>query len=751
MSKVGKGSIGISVAEWRALELQYNQGFAFSSQWLKSFGVCDHEMPKKLTEAQIEKELGYAMAACASSVNIVRPIFGMQRKKSKTLSVSWNCKKNIKNQGIPFSISEGTSSNSIIYLDPTPIISKSDFTCHQRYDCVIGDGLLQSVKKNTIDKESFIFIKLLNSKGALSCVRVLQEENKNIVSIMSRDGMNNYNSYTVPEPFFFRYNIPTTDMCVEGPYLRFIQAIWTAVELLVAEKYLTKEFCGSKPYIYAHRNYYKKKRYLKNLTSVSSQIDIDRDTIAFLNLVYKILNPTSKYECHTFYRKFAKVVGGMLSFDINLTSRERLYNVICAVITGIYLLKKPGLFLRSIPEPTDNVPDNAVLDPFDPILTEEQANEIIKQIQQSADKKGASSEGTGKAEKADKTESDTPADSDSQNQDTADKADQQADEAAAAAKAKKAKEDIESKLDDLVSKMQEAGMPYNELGEQRKTPNTLKDSSVIDTENAHKEAIKSFYGDILGMMSFSPIDKTHYSDDICKKIELKNHDVIQSIQERLQVLSIMSVDPEYSLSSGALDENGLYKLYDKNEDLIFYRETIMNKANKSNITILMDQSGSMASGKNPRIRSLQIVAIVLAKALAHTESVNLKFYGHNNFNVFEYNPTEAYSALGNLNGSGNTNEGYAIADVVQRIVSNKQDDVSEFMFVLGDGEVDIAPSKKAFAFALSSGIQIFHIGLDDAYTNERGKSIYGDGRFAVLPMENLLNAFVSIFCQLLID
>lgn len=708
MSKLGKGSIGISVSEWIMLQEQYANGYASSSEWLKSFGVFDHIMPPKLTESELEKELTHAIIACASSVNIVRPIFGKQKKNSRTLSVSWCSRKNIENQGIPFSVSETIEAKSIIYLDPTPVISKSDYTCHQRYDCVIGDGLLQSVKKNTIDSESFKFMKILNVKGSLACVLVLQEDNKNFVSLMDRNGIDNYMSYTVPEPFFFRYNVPKEEMYIEGVYLRFIRALWTAVELLVAEKYLTKEFLGSKPYIYAHRNFYKKKRYLKNLITVSDQIMVDRDTIAFLNVIYKVLNPTSKYDCHPFYKKFARIISGMLNFDINITSKERLYNVICTVITGIYLLKKPGIFLRSTPEITDEPNKDSIHDPFDPIFSDEQINDIMKQIEESKNNK--------ENKEKDKKE-----------------------------------KDLENKIDDLMQKMEEAGMPHDEIGEQRKTKSTLKDSTVVNAEDSHSEAIKSFYGDILGQMHFSSANKSPYADEVCRNIEAKNHGIIQSIQERLRVLSILPIDPEYSLSSGNLDENGLYKLHDKTEDMIFYRETVVTKVNRSRITIIMDQSGSMGSGKRPRISSLQRVAVVLAKALADIPAISLSFYGHCNLSVYCYDSSDGFNSLGSINASGNTHEGYAVADIVQRVVSTKEDEVSEYMFVLGDGEVDLNTTKKAFAFAIANGIQIFHFGLDDAYTPEKGQAIYGDGRYAILPMENLLNAFVSIFCQLLVD
>lgn len=684
--KIGSGSFGISSDEWLKLEEMYKNGFAFCSQWLEKFGIYDKAMPKKLVEEEITKELQSAIITCANSVNIVRHTYGCG--PDNFIAVSWH-NNNATYIDLPFSVASIVSPDAVIYLDPAPIKCSSDYTCHQRYDAVIGDGLLQSARKKILDKNSFFFMNYLHKLGSLSIIEAISDteikltntENKSIVSHIKS-----------PEPFLFPMN--STTRTISGNMLRFVSSLFTAVELIVSEKNLMSNYPGSSPYIYAHRSFYKSKNYLNKLQTLSSQVKYAKNDIAFLNLLYTLINPTDKWKRHKFYYKFSKICLNLLCLNPNSTSEERLHSVICTIMTGLWLLGNPKEWLD---KQYSNDSEGVTL-PFQMPISEKEMEQILNDLDSQKDP--------------------TP----TQNK----------------------------YLEYLRQKLEESGLPYSEIGEDRQSAKSVKNSIPMDVSKAESEARKTFYASLFGSTIFNTVPPYQSNNDRYNNFVSKNYYIIEELKEILRVVSFCPSYQDPCLRSGYLDEAALYKLNDPESDDIFYQETIVKKTEKAAITILMDQSASM--GASARIDHLTNIAIIIAESLGGRSNIKLRFFGFNNSQVLDYNQHPFNYTLGAIRSNGSTREGESVAEVIALIIDQnlKEEGYDEYFFVIGDGKSDQKSSHKAFSFSLSSGVNILHFGLDNAYDIEYGNSVYGSGRFAILPTKNLLNAFVSIFSQFLL-
>jgi hypothetical protein len=686
---IGNGSQGISPEAWNKFQDYYENGGAYSSEWLKSFNINDKAMPHNMRYEDIKRELEYALVTCANSVNIVRPMFGFG--KDKNLNVGWyNTLNSIID--LPFSVISKESKNPerlcTIYLDPAPIKCSSVYTCHQRYDAVIGDGLLQSVQKNSIDIISYEFFVAMRKEGFSVYI-----DGKEVVLKNSKNKQ--IYSFSVENEFMFPFQgMGVKEKRIGKKNLRFIKALWTAVELIAAEKYLVKNYIGAAPYVYAHRSFYKCKDYVKKLSSYSQQVKNERDVIAFINLIYSILNPTDKFSRHKFYSKFVNIIINLFNFDYKATSSERLYSVICCVMVGCYMLKKPGKWLKS------KGSGNGIYNPFGDEISQEEYVEMFSDFKE-------------RVENA----------------------------------------DVRNGVNELLSNLQKNGMMFFERGQDSGFIREQHTMQSIDVGNSKQIAKEIFYQDLFNKMRFE--EKIFSNNDVIeykKRIE-KNGAIIDNIKETIKVVSMVPKNPECGMRSGQLDEACLYKLVDFDEEEIFYRDNIDMKLDCSAITIIMDQSESMS--ENNRVDLVKTCSIILSEALKGIPNLKLRFFGFSNNTIYDYNVDNNFYSLGSIRNSGGTSEGEAIAEIVSRIShekeQNDEEDFSQYIFVLGDGEVDISSSMMAFSFAKSCGFNIYHFGLDNAYSVEYGEKVYGKGRFALLPTKNLLHAFTSIFCQLLLN
>ena len=690
--KIGTGSFGISSAEWLKLEEKYNNGFAFCSQWLEKFGIYDKAMPKNLIEEEIVKELENAIITCANSVNIIRQTYGCG--SDKYIAVSWNNSK-ATYVDLPFSVAHvDNKSFAVIYLDPTPIKCSSVYTCHQRYDAVIGDGLLQSVKKKILDENSFLFMNNIHKFGSFSIIEAISDTEVVLKNIETKSTICSIKS---PEPFLFPMS--STTRTISGNMLRFVSSLFSAVELIVSEKDLISNYPGSSPYIYAHRSFYKTKNYLNKLQKLSSQVQYAKDDVAFLNLLYTLINPTDKWKRHKFYYKFSKICINLLCLNPDSTSEERLHSVICTIMTGLWLLGNPDKWIvTQYSDEGEGEGDESFNNPFQMPMTDKEIEQTLKDLNSNSDVKPTQIKD----------------------------------------------------LEYLRQNLEESGLPYSEIGEDRPPVKSVKNSIPMDVSKAESEARRTFYASLFGSTIFYTIPPHQANNDRYNRLVSKNYYIIEELKEFLRVISFCPSYQDPCLKSGHLDESSLYKLNDPESDDIFYQETIVKQTEKAAITILMDQSSSMEN--LGRIDQIINIAIIIAESLGNHPNIKLRFFGFNNSQVLDYNQSPFNYTLGAIRANGGTKEGQSIAEVVAKVMDQnlKEEGYDEFLFVVGDGESESNSSHKAFSFALSSGINILHFGLDNAYNIEYGNKVYGSGRFAILPTNNLLNAFVSIFSQFLL-
>lgn len=421
----------------------------------------------------------------------------------------------------------------------------------------------------------------------------------------------------------------------------------------------------------------------------------NREDVAFLNVIYTLINPNDKWKRHKFYSRFSKVCLNLLNLSKNSTSEDRLHSVICTIMSGIWFLEKPREWVETEESEIFDIGDG-IYNPFELPFTEKELEELLA---------SSSDEVSGSHE---------------------------------------------LDLNYLLEKTEDSGAPYSEIGEERTLPKEVKNALPIDVSKSEIEAKKIFYASLFGSMKFVDVESRKVNNDIYKEVARYNYHLIEDLKNCLRVFSHSPSYPEVCLKSGNLDEHALYRLNDPLVDDIFFQEVIRSSTERAAITILMDQSSSM--NERERVVIVRNIAIILAEALGESVNIRLRFYGFSSKDLYNYNSVPFDYSLGGIYGSGGTNEGHSIAEVVSKIMDEnlKEEGFDEYLFVIGDGQSDIKESQLAFGLALSSGVNIFHFGLDNAYDVSYGNKVYGKGRFAILPTRNLLNAFISIFTQFLI-
>lgn len=198
------------------------------------------------------------------------------------------------------------------------------------------------------------------------------------------------------------------------------------------------------------------------------------------------------------------------------------------------------------------------------------------------------------------------------------------------------------------------------------------------------------------------------------------------------------------LSVGDIDEGNLHKV--RFDPEFIYERKDVPKQMEHQIGILLDQSGSMGNG---RMKAAREVLITIHEGLKQYKSIRQVIYGHSGQ---EYNQTDCIM-IPYLDGSiDNTHhlihaparlqnlDGFAIKYVTDRMLSHPIDG-KRMLLVISDG----SPSgygyggASAYAHTLRScqsarrrGVQVFGIGVCNAFCDRQGNQIYGAGNFAIL-------------------
>jgi hypothetical protein len=213
------------------------------------------------------------------------------------------------------------------------------------------------------------------------------------------------------------------------------------------------------------------------------------------------------------------------------------------------------------------------------------------------------------------------------------------------------------------------------------------------------------------------------------------------------------------MKSGYVDENNLWKLSFKNEDAenIFYQRSLPKTSDNVQIAILFDNSGSMSQSsanlEQSRICICNKIAVVLNEVVKSLTNVKIDFYSFSDRNFYSFEK-DVY-AIANQNPMGSTNEGLALAKTVYNMETFRVNNPEKFygkryLFAVGDGYTNPEDVHKTLEFMRNNtNIRFFHFGIDNAYTPEYGKMLYGENNFTIIPSSDLMYHLCTAIVKLL--
>lgn len=255
-------------------------------------------------------------------------------------------------------------------------------------------------------------------------------------------------------------------------------------------------------------------------------------------------------------------------------------------------------------------------------------------------------------------------------------------------------------------------------------------------------------------------DRLAYKDFVAR-----NRRVIGAIKDCFQFHNTDVGLYSYGLTSGNIDENSMFKVYMGEHQHLYERKDVVTRK-KWLVSILIDQSGSMcdpAQNGNgtwtSRQQQASELAIVFAEALKSLSDLDFSIYGfstnHDLIDTYVYKDKEVnkVEALINASSYEGTGIGFHVAHVGDKIISQYGDYENKILFVVTDGEPNCTPTatmngyehtKHCCDLLRKRGIQVFGIGIANAFNAARGDMLFGPGQHCVIgDVAGTLNVLVS--------
>lgn len=221
----------------------------------------------------------------------------------------------------------------------------------------------------------------------------------------------------------------------------------------------------------------------------------------------------------------------------------------------------------------------------------------------------------------------------------------------------------------------------------------------------------------------------------------------------------------YGLTSGGIDENSMFKVYMGEHERLYERKDVLTRK-KWLVSILIDQSGSMGDlvnlgGRNYTNRQEQAsqLAIIFGEALKSLNDLDFSIYGFstngNNIETFVYRDKEVskMEALITAEPLSGTGIGFHIAHVGDKMISQYGDYENKILFVVTDGEPNCTPTptmdgyqhtRHCCELLRKRGINVYGIGIANAFGNTNGERLFGAGQFCVInDVAGTLNILVN--------
>jgi len=250
------------------------------------------------------------------------------------------------------------------------------------------------------------------------------------------------------------------------------------------------------------------------------------------------------------------------------------------------------------------------------------------------------------------------------------------------------------------------------------------------------------------------------------------------IKAVINSLLFMNNHPEshiHGMRHGSLDPGSLHKLaIDTDNPTVFEQvENITGK--RIAVSLLIDRSGSMCTtstyeggmSKSTRQQDANRVAMILIEALSRIDGIELNVHTHCTFphanctlkqeivtghagmasddmtihNIVTKDD-DARQMLADLGPGGNNLDGYAIKHIAEGMSKDYHDRDERVLFVISDGQPhacnyghERAMNHVGDCCSFSRAIhrtKVYGIGIANAFSQEEGKRMYGEGNFIVL-------------------
>lgn len=242
----------------------------------------------------------------------------------------------------------------------------------------------------------------------------------------------------------------------------------------------------------------------------------------------------------------------------------------------------------------------------------------------------------------------------------------------------------------------------------------------------------------------------HYQKADYKEVVSSHRSEIKSIQSSLQFRSNLCKLQSFGHRSGDIDENSLFKIR-MNDDRVMTKTDVVSSKNIA-ICLLVDESGSMGAGN--RVTYAREMAVVLAESLKGMEGISVSIYGHtaeeyiggsycNGVVIREYlspRQRDAASCM-EINARSQNHDSYAILHTANLFNKDYDSYDRKIMFVVSDGEPAGTSygGKQARDHMLQVSkacekrrVEVYGIGVDNAYSESAGEQMYGKDRFVIL-------------------
>ena len=240
-----------------------------------------------------------------------------------------------------------------------------------------------------------------------------------------------------------------------------------------------------------------------------------------------------------------------------------------------------------------------------------------------------------------------------------------------------------------------------------------------------------------------------------RRFLIENRKSIEAIKAAFAFKQVELTRATYGKTLGDLDVNGLHKFH-MGEKVRLFEEKEIPKGKKYTIGILLDQSGSMSN--NSKIEQARKVALIIVEALRQIKGIDLCVWGHtadcyklsdrgkaNEIDMIPYfqKGMDFSQTLVNAISMSNNGDGFAIRFISERMleINPSNSNSMHHLFVISDGEpaancydsIDgINHTGRCVQQARNNGVEVYGIGICNAFSEKTGQLLYGKGNFVVL-------------------